>query len=155
VYFCASLHQKTKISNAKQEQKTAPFFLSCALRRFPHDCISPPSERYPSPATPPSAHPPPPSRPAPRAARLPMLLHLRITSSLAATGGLGLGFRPGGFASGTGAMVTPNRRIPAGRKSRGIPAVGLRRVEGGVAFLLGGHTVFFTVVLYFIRNSGW
>ena len=67
-----------------------------------------------------------------------MLLHLRITSSLAATGGLGLGSRSGGSASGAGAMVTPKRRIPAGRESRGIPAAGLRRVGGGVAFLLGG-----------------
>ena len=50
-----------------------------------------------------------------------MLLHLRIMSSLTATGGLGLGSRSGGSASGagggTGAMVTPKRRIPAGRES--------------------------------------
>jgi hypothetical protein len=95
-----------------------------------------------------------------------MLLHLRITSSLAATGGLGLGSRSGGSASGAGAgaMVTPKRRIPGGRESRGIPAAGLRRVGGGVAFLLGGvggaeqrtalfiyqDTVFFSPLLSFI-----
>lgn len=167
-YLYTFQHQKEHFVEKRREQKAAPFFLSCALRRFPDDCISPPSERYPSPAPPPSAPAPPPSTAAPRAARLPMLLHLRITSSLTATDGLGLGSRSGGSASGAGAMVTPKRRIPAGRESWGIPP-GRAPASGAVAFLLGGvgggeqrqrwlfiylsHTVFLLSVLSMSSSS--
>jgi hypothetical protein len=121
---------KRKVSGKMKEQKVTPFFLSCNLRRFPDDCIKPSSERYPSVA-------PLPSTEAPAAARLLMLLHLRITSSLAANGGFGLGSRSGGSASGTGATVTPKSRIAAPRESLGIPATG---VGGGVLLGVVGGT---------------
>ena len=66
-----------------------------------------------------------------RASRLPMLLHLRITSSLTATGGLGLGSRSGGSGDQRGgcegrehAELESLLRIFSGRTRRG----GRRRV---------------------------